>query len=59
MDRNTDKYEKRIQRTQREKKKIQKALKKKEQEIEIIVQLYGEDCLFRAVENRWLYGERG
>lgn len=57
MDRNTDKYEKRIQRAQREKKKIQKALKKKEQEIEVIVQLYGEDCFFRAEERKWLYGE--
>ena len=57
MDRNTDKYEKRIQRAQREKKKIQKAFKKKEQEIEVIVQLYGEGCLFRAAERKWLYGE--
>ncbi|WP_300810499.1 hypothetical protein [uncultured Acetatifactor sp.] len=57
MDSYTEKCEKRIQKSQREKKKIQKAFKKKEQEIEVIVQLYGEGCLFRAAERKWLYGE--
>ncbi len=57
MDSYTEKCEKRIQKTQREKKKIQKALKKKEREIEVIAQLYGEDCFFRAAEHKWLYGE--
>ncbi len=52
-----DKYEKRIKRLQRERKKIQKALKEKEKEIAIITSLYGPDYLFRVAEHRWLYGE--
>jgi len=52
-----DKYEKTIKRLQREKKRIQRALKAKEKEIDIILELYGPDYFFQAAENRWLYGE--
>lgn len=47
---------KRIQQLQRERKKIQKALREKEKEIKLIADLYGPDCFFRAAEHRWLYG---
>lgn len=52
-----DEYEKRILQLQRERKKIQKALKEKETEIKLIEDFYGPDCFFRAAEHRWLYGE--
>lgn len=52
-----DKYEKQIKRLQRERKKIQKALKEKEKEIKLITELYGSDCFARAAQNNWLYGE--
>lgn len=52
-----DKYEKHIKRLQRERKKIQKALKEKEKEINIIIDLYGPECFARAAQNNWLYGE--
>lgn len=52
-----DKYEKRIRQLQRERKKIQKALKEKEKEINLITELYGSDCFARAAQNNWLYGE--
>lgn len=52
-----DKYEKRIRQLQRERKKIQKALKEKEKEIAIITGLYGSDCFARAAQYNWLYGE--
>ena len=48
---------KRIQQLQRERKKIQKALREKEKEIKLISDLYGPECFFRAAEHRWLYGE--
>lgn len=52
-----DKYEKRILQLQRERKKIQKALKEKEKEINLIIDLYGSDCFARAAQKNWLYGE--
>lgn len=52
-----DKYEKRIRQLQRERKKIQKALKEKEKEIKLITELYGPDCFARAARYNWLYGE--
>ena len=52
-----DKYEKRIMRLKRERKKIQKALKEKEAEISMIAELFGPDCFVRAAEYSWLYGE--
>lgn len=52
-----DEYKKRIQHLQRNRKKLQKALKEKEKEIKLIADLYGPDCFFRAAEQRWLYGE--
>nr|WP_300838936.1 hypothetical protein [uncultured Acetatifactor sp.] len=51
-----DKYEKRVQRLQREREKIQKALKDKEKEIALITSLYGAECFFKAAEHRLLYG---
>ena len=54
-----DKYEKRIRQLQRERKKIQKALKEKEKEINLITELYGSDCFARVAQNNWLYGENG
>lgn len=50
------KFEIQIKRLQKERKRLQKALKKKEQEIDLIVELYGSDCLMRAAEQKWLYG---
>lgn len=52
-----DKYEKHIKRLQRERKKIQKALKEKEKEINVITALYGPDYFAKAARNNWLYGE--
>lgn len=53
----TTKYEKRIKQLQRERKKLQKALKDKEKEIDLITDLFGPDCFFRAAERKWLYEE--
>lgn len=50
------KFEKRIKQLQREQKKLQKVLKDKEQEIDLIIDLYGPDCLMRVAEQQWLYG---
>lgn len=50
-------YEKRIRRLQQERKKLQKALKEKEREINLIIELYGSDYFARAAKYRWLYGE--
>lgn len=52
-----DEYEKRIRQLQRKRKKIQKAQKEREKEIELITELYGPDYFFRAAEHRWLYGK--
>ena len=52
-----DKYEKRIRQLQRERKKIQKALKEKEKEIAIITGLYGPEYFEKAARYNWLYGE--
>lgn len=49
-------FEKQIKQLQRERKKLQKALKDKEKEIDHIIDLFGSDCLFRAAEQQWLYG---
>lgn len=51
-----DKYEKCIRRLQRERKKLQKALKEKDKEIALITGIYGRDCFFKAAEHNWLYG---
>ena len=50
-----NKFEKRIKQLQTERKKLQKALKDKEKEIDLIIDLYGSDCLIRAAERKWLY----
>ena len=50
------KFEKRIKQLRKERKKLQQALKEKEREIDIIINLYGYDYYTRAVENQWLYG---
>ena len=52
-----DKYEKHIKRLLSERKKLQKALKDKEREINLIIDFYGPDCFARAAKNKWLYGE--
>ena len=52
-----DKCEKHIKRLQKERKKIQKALKEKEKEINMLIDLYGAECFARAAQNNWLYGE--
>lgn len=49
------KFEKRIEQLQRERKKLQKALKDKEKEIDIIIDLCGSDYFFKAAERKWLY----
>lgn len=51
------KYEKRIKQLQKERKKLQKALKNKEREIDLIIDLYGPDYFFRVAEHKWLYGD--
>lgn len=51
-----NKFEKQIKRLQKERKKLQKALKDKEQEINLIMDLYGPDYFFDAAEQQWLYG---
>lgn len=51
-----DKFEKQIKQLQKERKKLQKALIEKEQEINLIIELYGPDYLFKAAEQQWLYG---
>lgn len=52
-----DRYAKRIQQLQRERKKNRKALKEKEAEIDMIAELYGPDCFMRAAKNNWLYDD--
>ena len=52
-----DKYEKRIRQLQRERKKIQKALKEKKKEIDLLTELYGPDFFEKAARYNWLYGE--
>lgn len=52
-----NKYKKNIKRLQRERKKIQKALKEKKKEIDVITALYGPDCFAKAARDNWLYGE--
>ena len=52
-----DKYEKRIRQLQRERKKIQKALKERQSEIDLIAELYGPDCFEKSAQYNWLYGE--
>lgn len=49
------KYEKQIKKLQKERKRLQKALKDKEKEIDLIADLYGSDCFFKAAECKWLY----
>ncbi len=51
-----DKYEKRIRQLQRERKRIQKALKARRKEIEFITELYGPDYFEKAAQDNWLYG---
>lgn len=51
------KFEKRIKQLQKERKKLQQALKEKEHEIDIIIDLYGIDNFTKAVEQQWLYEE--
>ena len=46
------KFEKQIKRLQKERKKLQKALKNKEQEINLIMDLYGPDYFFNAAEQQ-------
>lgn len=50
------KFEKQIKRLQKQRKKLKKALKDKEQELNLIMDIYGSDCLFKAAEQQWLYG---
>ena len=52
----TDKFEKRIQQLQRERKKIHRALKAKRKELEIVSELYGPDYFEKAARDNWLYG---
>ena len=52
----TSNFEKQIKQLQKERKRLQKALKKKEQEIDLIMDLYGPDCFMIAAEQQWLYG---
>ena len=52
-----DKYEKRIRQLQRERKKIQKSLKEKKKEIDLLTELYGPDFFEKAARYNWLYGE--
>lgn len=52
-----DKYEKRIRQLQRERKKIQKALREKEKEISLLTELYGPDYFAKIAQHNWLYGE--
>lgn len=52
-----DKYEKRIRQLQRERKKIQKALKSRRKEIELIAEFYGPDYFEKAARDNCLYGE--
>lgn len=51
-----DKYEKRIRQLQRERKRIQKALKAKRKEVELITALYGSDYFEKVARDNWLYG---
>lgn len=50
------KFEKRIKQLQKERKKLQQALKDKEKEIDLIINLYGSDYFFKNAEQQWLYG---
>ena len=50
-------YEKRINQIRKERKKIQLALKEKERETSIIMDLYGSEHYFKSVEYNWLYNE--
>ena len=52
-----DKYEKRIRQLKREHKKIQKTLKARRKEIEIIAELYGPEYFEKVARDNWLYGE--
>lgn len=50
-------FEKQIKRLQKERKKLQKALKDKETEIDLIMNLCGSDYFFKIAERKWLYEE--
>lgn len=50
-------YEKRLNQIRKERKKIQLALKEKEREASIIMDLYGSEHYFKSVEYNWLYNE--
>ena len=52
-----DKYEQRIRQLQKNRKRIQRALKKKEEESKKIIELFGFDNYYIALENKWIYGE--
>ena len=49
------KFEERIKQLQRERKKLQKALKDKEKEIDLITDLFDSDYFFKVAEHRYLY----
>ncbi|RKJ46521.1 hypothetical protein D7X98_03955 [bacterium 1XD8-76] len=50
-------YEERIKQSKKKRKKIQKALREKEKEAAIMMELYGPELYFRHIESKWLYSE--
>lgn len=51
-------YEEPIRQSKKKRKKIQMALREKEKESAIIMDLYGSDLYFRHLESKWLYSEK-
>lgn len=52
----TSKSEKQLRQLRRERKKLQRAIKAKEREIDFIIDLNGPECFEKAAEYNWLYG---
>lgn len=50
-------YKKWIKQSKKKRRKIQKALKEKENEAAIMMDLYGSELYFRHLESKWLYSE--
>lgn len=50
-------YEERIKQARTRRKKIQKALREKEKEAAIMMELYGPELYFNHLEYKWLYNK--
>lgn len=49
-------FEQRLKTLRREHRKLKREMEKKEQEINLVMEMYGTDCFFSAAEYNYLYG---